>query len=112
MKTKPVVPRAKARADAEGAADHYLIEAGPELALGFINALEQTYRFIGEVPGAGSPRWSHDLNIPGLRSQRVEGFPWLVFYHEAEGYVDVWRILHAKRDIPAWMVDESHRGNE
>jgi toxin ParE1/3/4 len=103
---KPVVPRASARADVDNAIDHYLAEAGPEVALGFIDALERTYAAIGELPGIGSPRWAHKLNLPGLRSWRIQDYPWLVFYVEGEAIIDVWRVLHAKRDIPAWMEGE------
>ena len=103
MIPKPVVPRAAARADAERALDHYLAEASPEVALAFIDALEATYAAIGAAPGAGSPRWAHELGLPGLRSLRVRGYPWLVFYFETEDHGDVWRILHARRDIPTGM---------
>ena len=27
----------------------------------------------------------------------------LVFYVECDEHIDVWRVLHAQRDIPAWM---------
>lgn len=107
MTSKPVVPRAKARADVEHAVDYYLREAGPEIAVGFIDALELAYALIGNNPASGSPRWAHDLNLPGLRSVRLKGFPWLLFYIEAEACVDVWRVLHAKRDMPAWMDDDA-----
>jgi len=30
-------------------------------------------------------------------------FPHLVFYFERDDYIDVWRVLHGRRDIPAWM---------
>lgn len=75
------------------------------MAFSFIDALEQAYAFIGEAPAAGSPRWSNALNLPGLRTTRLRGFPWLVFYLEFEAHIDVWRVLHAKRDIPAWLTD-------
>lgn len=105
MIAKRIVPRAQARADADIAIEHYMTEAGADVALAFIAALEQAYAFIGEASAAGSPRWSQELNLPGLRSCRLKGFPWLVFYLEFAEHVDVWRILHAKRDIPAWMGD-------
>lgn len=41
----------------------------------------------------------------GLRTVRLKGFPWLVFYLEFETHVDVWRMLHAKRDMPVWLSD-------
>ncbi|MEJ2409920.1 MAG: type II toxin-antitoxin system RelE/ParE family toxin [Novosphingobium sp.] len=105
MTAKPVVPRAKARKDAELAVDHYLNEATPDVAIDFVDALEQAYAFIATNPAAGSPPWSHELNLPGLRAIRLKGFPWRVFYLECETHVDAWRVLHAKRDLPAWMDD-------
>jgi toxin ParE1/3/4 len=102
---KPVLPRAKARADVDFAVEHYTNEAGADVAFNFIDALEQAYAFIGEAPAAGSPRWSHELNLPGLRTIRLKGFPWVVFYLEFETHVDVWRVLHARRDMPAWLSD-------
>lgn len=105
MTTKPVIPRAKARADVDRAVEYYADEVGADVAFGFIDALEQAYTFIGERPAAGSPRWSHELNLPGLRTIELKGFPWLVFYLEFETHVDVWRVLHAKRDMPAWLAD-------
>lgn len=66
MTAKSVIPRAKARADVDLAVEHYADEAGADVAVGFINALEQAYSIIGEMPAAGSARWSHELNLPGL----------------------------------------------
>lgn len=105
MTAKPVLPRAKARADVNSAVEHCANEVGADVAFRFIVALEKAYTFIGEVPGAGSPRWSHELNLPGLRTIRLNGFPWLAFYIEFESHVDVWRVLHAKRDMPVWLSD-------
>lgn len=105
MTGKPVIPRERARADVDHAIDYYASEAGFEIALGFIGALEDAYRHIGEAPATGSPRWAHELNLPGLRSHGLKGFPWLVFYLEFDAHIDVWRVLHAKRDIPVWMED-------
>jgi toxin ParE1/3/4 len=30
-----------------------------------------------------------------------EGDPYLIFYIDRDDHVDVWRVLHAQRDIPA-----------
>ncbi len=103
MNTRPVVLRERARRDIDEAIEHYLAEAGPAVALAFINALENTHRRIGERPEIGSPRYAHELGIPGLRFRSVERFPYLVLYVEGEAEVDIWRILHGARDIPAWM---------
>lgn len=103
MKSRPVIPRELAVQDAEQAIDYYLGEAGPDVAFGFIDALEAAYRLIRENPGGGSPRWGDEVNLPGLRSRRLKHFPYLVFFMERADHIDVWRILHAERDIPTWL---------
>ncbi|KPL68486.1 plasmid stabilization protein [Erythrobacter sp. SG61-1L] len=105
MTAKPVIPRARAHADVDLAVEYYADEAGADVAADFIDALEQAYTFIGEMPAAGSTRWAHDLNLPGLRTIGLKRFPWLVFYLEFETHVDVWRVLHARLDMPAWLTD-------
>ena len=71
----------------------------------FIVALENAYRAIGAQPGIGSPLHGHRLNIDGLRSRPVRRFPYLIFYKELDNRVEVWRVLHAQRDIPATLDD-------
>lgn len=103
MSPRPVIPRQQALDDVDEAIEYYLAQAGADAANGFIDALERTYAFISESASAGSPRWAHELNLPGLRSWPLKRFPWLVFYLELEDRIDVWRVLNAKRDIPAWL---------
>ena len=103
MSRKPVLPRALARQDAEAAVDPYRREAGPEVALGFIDSLEAIYRAIAERPAAGSARYAHELALPGLRSRSLKRYPYVVFFVERDDHIDVWRVLHAERDIPARM---------
>ena len=88
MSGKPVVLRERARRDIEEAVEHYLGEAGPAVALAFIDVLEDARRRIGEQPAAGSPRYAHELDIPGLRSRTVRRFPYLVFYVERAADID------------------------
>ena len=33
----------------------------------------------------------------------LKGYPYLVFYIERDSHIDVWRVLHAQQDIPAWL---------
>jgi toxin ParE1/3/4 len=105
VKTKPVVPREQARQDVEDAVAHYLAEGAEAAALGLIDALEKAYSHISRHPATGSPRYAHELNLPGLRSWPLTRYPYLVFYVEHSGHVDVWRVLHRRRDIPAWMQE-------
>ena len=104
MKPKPVVPRALANRDVDEAIGHYLSEDARQAALGFIEALEQAYVHIGRYPATGSPRHAHELDLPGLRCWPLTGYPHLVFYVERSDHIDVWRVLHGQRDIPAWLL--------
>ena len=103
MKARPIVPREQANRDIDEAIAYYLSEDAEQAALGFIDALEQAYAHISRHPATGSPRYAHELNLPGLRSWPLTRYPHLVFYVERADHVDVWRVLHGQRDIPAWM---------
>ncbi|RVH02752.1 type II toxin-antitoxin system RelE/ParE family toxin, partial [Sinorhizobium meliloti] len=35
-------------------------------------------------------------------------YPYLIFYRDQPDHVDVWRVLHAKRDIPQWMQEPNN----
>jgi toxin ParE1/3/4 len=100
---KPVKLRELAHRDTEAAVDYYIREAGPEVALAFVEALRIAYRMIADHPTAGSPRPAHELALPGLHSRMLKRYPYLVFYAEQDDHIDVWRVLHAHRDIPAWL---------
>ena len=100
MKTRPVVPRAAASRDVDRTIDYYLREGSGAAALGFIAALEKAYRYISRAPASGSPRYAHELDIPGLRCWPLRGYPHIVFYVERAEHIDVWRVLHGERDIP------------
>lgn len=102
-RAKPVVPRQLANRDVDEALAHYVSEGAQQAALGFIDALEQAYSHIGRYPATGSLRYAHELNLPGLRFWPLARHPHLVFYIERDDHVDVWRVLHGQRDIPAWM---------
>jgi toxin ParE1/3/4 len=103
VKPKPVIPRERAGRDIDAAIAWYLDQGAAESALGFIDALEQAFNHIGRHPTTGSPRYAHELNLPGLRSWQVARYPHMIFYIESSQHIDVWRVLHGQRDIPAGM---------
>lgn len=103
MNPKPIVPRERANRDIDDAVDYYLNQGGERAALGFIAALEEAWRHIARHPATGSLRYGHELNLPGLRFWPLRRYPYLVFFVERDDHIDVWRVVHGKRDIPAWM---------
>lgn len=110
MKAKPVIPRELANRDVDDALAHYVNEAPVDVALGFIDALEHAYALIGQQPGIGSPRWGHELGLPGLRAWPLTRYPYLVFYVEVADHVAVWRVLQAQRDVPTDMAGVDLQG--
>jgi toxin ParE1/3/4 len=102
---KLVIPRLAATRDAERAVDHYVGKGAPEAAAGFVTALQEAYDHIGAHPASGSPRYAYELDLPGLRSWPLGLYPYVVFYREGQDHVDVWRVLHAARDLPAWLTE-------
>jgi toxin ParE1/3/4 len=98
--------RERAAADIDQAVDYYLAEAGPDVALRFVDAVERAVGQIARSPLSGGLRFSYELGIPGLRVRPVARFPHLVFYVAGDEAVDVWRILHTRRDIPSTLGDE------
>ena len=105
MKLKPIIARAQANHDIDEIIAYYLGESAEQAALGFIDALEDAYAHIARNPATGSLRYAYELNLPDLRFWPLTHYPYLVFYVEQSDHVDVWRVLHSKRDIPAWMAD-------
>ncbi len=105
MKAWPLIPRARAQEDVERALDYYRHEAGESVALGFVAALEQAYAHIASHPATGSQRYAHELGLAGLRCWSLSRYPYLVFYMQQADHVDVWRVLHGARDIPAWLAE-------
>ena len=82
MKSKAVIPREAASKDVDEAIGHCCAH-------------------IARQPGSDSPKYAHELNLPGLRFWPLTRFPFPVFYFEQDDFIDVWRVLHEQRDIPA-----------
>lgn len=96
---------AAALADVEAATDWYVDEAGADVAARFVVALEGAYEHIARHPTGGSPRWGGELNVPALRAWPLTRYPYLVFYVEQAQHVEVWRVLHGARDLPATLAE-------
>jgi toxin ParE1/3/4 len=110
LKLKPVIARAMASHDIDENLAYYLSESAEAAALGFIDALEKAYTHISRHPATGSLRYAHALDLPGLRCWPLTRYPHLVFYLERPDHIDVWRVLHGKRDIPVWLADSDATG--
>lgn len=68
-----------------------------------LDEFEAALKRIAASPAIGSPRYEPLLK--GLRFWKLRRHPYLVFYVAHPGFVDVLRVLHAARDIPAELQE-------
>jgi toxin ParE1/3/4 len=101
LNAKRVVLREAAERDIESATAFYVRRAGRPVGVRFLNEVDRSLTSIGASPSIGSPHYAHQLGLAGLRARLLRRFPFLIFYMEEHDHVDVWRVLHAQRDIPA-----------
>ena len=106
MTRKPVLRRRSADDDIESAIAFYLEEAGGEVAVEFVNQLENVLVGISRHPAAGSSRYGLEPRIPGLRTWVMTSFPYLIFYLVKEARIEIVRVLHNSMDIPSRLDDE------
>jgi len=85
------------------AVDYYIREAGPEVALAFVEALRTAYRMIADHPAAGSPRPAHELALPGLRSRMLKRYPISSSILSRAITSMSGAYCTPNRDIPAWL---------
>lgn len=71
----------------------------------FVDVFARSIERLSRHPSSGSLRYSHIVEIVGLRCLALARYPYLVFYLVGDEGIDVWRILHAQSDIPAWITD-------
>lgn len=106
MTARRIVLRQRATQDVDDAIYFYVGEGGAELSLQFIDAIESALNHLATHAESGSPRYSTELDLPGLRHWPLRKFPHLMFCVIDGRTVDVWRVLHGKRDIPPSLQPE------
>lgn len=96
-----------ARTDVDEAAAWYAEQGGTVLELRFVDALSAAFGHIARHPANGSSLRGMPPDVGELRFWPLKRFPYLVFYLQHGAGVDVWRVLHAERDIPAWLHERT-----
>jgi toxin ParE1/3/4 len=101
MTLKTISLKPRAQGDIRDAVAYYGREAGGAVAPRFAESVTGALDRLAARSASGSTRYAHELDLPGLRCIGVKRFPYLIFYMEGDDRVDVWRVLHAKRDLPS-----------
>jgi toxin ParE1/3/4 len=107
-KAVDVAPRAQR--DIDDAAAQVQDEAGVDVALRFLGAVESAFDLLARNPGVGSPRQATLLRLPGVRCWPLRPWPQLIFYVERDRALNVIRVLHGARDIPAALAEPDAPG--
>jgi toxin ParE1/3/4 len=107
MSLKPVLRRQLATDDLLAAAEHYRQVGGKVLQLRFIDAFAAALEHVRRHPASGSPRYADLLPADELRCWPLKRFPYLILYVDHPDRIDLLRILHGQRDVPALLQSES-----
>lgn len=100
--------RPQAVRDIDEAVEYYAVNASEVVVTAFIDTLEKAVQRLVRSPSSGSLRFAYELDLPGLRALPLRDFPHVVFYQVIEDRVDVWRVLHSRRDVAAaFTIDDS-----
>lgn len=79
---------------------YYISRLTPATAERFLDAVEDAFKDICRMPGAGSPWQTNNPALVGIRSAPVRGFEDIrVYYIVRKGKLRVLRVLHGRRDI-------------
>lgn len=92
---------------------YFAMEAGPEVALRFLDAARATFERLARIPRMGRLWRSALPRLAGVRVFPVRGFEkHLVFYRPLEGEegVEVLHVFHGARDMEALFEDEDDDG--
>jgi plasmid stabilization system protein ParE len=95
-----VIETTASRNDLRRILEYFLNQNEPEVAARFVDAYDETLRFIAEFPAMGIPWESDEERLKDLRVKLVIGFAkYLVFYRVAGDRAYVKRIFHGHQDI-------------
>ena len=84
------------------AAAHAIAKNNLSAAIRFVDAVQATEELLLNAPGIGSSRDFDNPALTGMRVHPVKGFrKYLVFYIPRSDGIEVVRVLHGARDLPA-----------
>ena len=100
-----IIRHPQSRRDVDDAAV-FLAEESSAIAFRFLEAVEQTLRGLVKMPEMGALRHYQKPELEGLRMMPVRGFEkYLIFYRPTDDGIEIFRVLHASRDIGSLFGD-------
>jgi toxin ParE1/3/4 len=91
----------------------YIAEDNPEVAEAFHDAFQEACSALLDLPEMGSRRHFGNPNLRGLRMLLVPKFEkYLIFYLNTDDGLEVVRVIHGARDIPALFREWKAKSGE
>ena len=104
MPPKSILPHRHAVDDVLDVVDYYREHVGTPVAENFSLEVDQALERLSQHPNIGSPCLALDLDIEGIKSWALKRFPHQIFYEIQDDHIELWRILHPRRDITQAML--------
>lgn len=108
---KRAILRPQARADVKTEVRYYRQNAGQPTVNKLAQSIDDALQRLQRQPGVGSPRIGYLLDISGLKSWRLTGFPLVWLYFERDDSLDVVRLLGERQNI-LFILGDSLTGKE
>jgi toxin ParE1/3/4 len=85
----------------------YISKNSIDAANRFLDAVEETFRFLSHNPEAGELCRFRDPRAQSVRAWRVHGFRnHVVLYRPSENGVNILRVLHGARDVDSLFAPD------
>jgi toxin ParE1/3/4 len=105
--TPRIIIRPQASQELDDLAEH-LAQSSVAAARRLLEAAEQTFPKLAQMPGIGSPCQLLNPRLQDLRCWPITGFKnYLIFYRPLDDGIEVLHVLYGTRDIPSLLERES-----
>lgn len=84
----------------------YLLNKNPSLPARFLASFEETCKSLLDMPNMGKVRNFEYTALLNIREVPMREFKkYLIFYRENHGDIEVVRVIHGARDLPAIFAE-------
>jgi toxin ParE1/3/4 len=85
---------------------YYIAQDNFEAADHFLEACEETFQQLAQIPFIGSVREFQNQRLKDVRMWRVKGFEkHLIFYRPIQDGIEILHVVHAARDLEALFAE-------
>ena len=90
-------------ADVRGQIRFFSTTASRDIAIRFVDAFEGALDRLRDFPRQGAPWPTDNPELQGIRRLLMTTFRIWIFYRETDSHIEIVRVLHGSRDLPALL---------